>query len=385
MRTPRHPRRRPGARRCARRTRPRARGATPGRPGGTGRTTSWWRLPPADQAVRGVDRADPTGVDDGDPVAELLASSIEWVTSRTVTPSARRSRTICQTSRRARGSRPVVSSSRIATRGRPTRASAIESRCFCPPLSCAKCRPGQGRGRAHRAARPPGAGGRRASDHSSSASRTVILGCSLLSWSCTPRTGVRASRSIRGRCRGPGPSRSRDAEPRDGLDGGRLPGAVGAEDPEDLALLDGERHVVDGEDWRRRTCGGGDVDGWHGSSLAARRVSHIGQLERAAINRSGDVDARRNALRRPPAVRRRHAAGRASAAVAEPRRTPLGEARGPQPDRLHQGPAGDEDDRDGREGRRAAPRLHDPGADLAATPASRSRWPRSSRATGSSA
>ena len=38
------------------------------------------------------------------------------------------------------------------------------------------------------------------------------------------------------------------AQPLDALDGGRLPGAVGPEDAEDLASLDLERHVVDRHD-----------------------------------------------------------------------------------------------------------------------------------------
>ena len=45
----------------------------------------------------------------------------------------------CQVSRRACGSRPVVSSSRIAIFGLPTSASAIDSRCFWPPDSLPNC------------------------------------------------------------------------------------------------------------------------------------------------------------------------------------------------------------------------------------------------------
>src|SRR5690606_21669141 len=57
------------------------------------------------------------------------ASSMKWVTSRTVTPPARTSSMSRQVSRRARGSSPVVSSSRTTTRGSPTRASAMDRRC----------------------------------------------------------------------------------------------------------------------------------------------------------------------------------------------------------------------------------------------------------------
>ena len=57
-------------------------------------------------------------------------------------------------------------------------------------------------------------------------------------------------------------------------------------------------------------------------------------------------------------------AGRAAAAVPRGRRTPVGEAGGPQPDRLGQGPARVLDDRQGGEGRAADAGLHDPGAHL---------------------
>src|SRR5205085_9678536 len=52
---------------------------------------------------------------------------------RSVTPVPLRSASNDQTSRRAAGSRPVVSSSRMATCGLPIRASATDSRCFWPP------------------------------------------------------------------------------------------------------------------------------------------------------------------------------------------------------------------------------------------------------------
>jgi len=61
------------------------------------------------------------------------ASSMKWVTRTIVTPRSRTPSISSQVSRRACGSRPVVSSSSTATRGDPSRASAIESRCFWPP------------------------------------------------------------------------------------------------------------------------------------------------------------------------------------------------------------------------------------------------------------
>ena len=61
---------------------------------------------------------------------------------------------------------------------------------------------------------------------------------------------------------------------------------------------------------------------------------------------------------------RQHAAGRAAAALAEARRADLRQARGPQPDRLGQGPGREGDDR-GRRGRgRDRARPDDPRADL---------------------
>ena len=87
------------------------------------------------------------------------------------------------------------------------------------------------------------------------------------------------------------------------------------------------------------------------------------------------------ALRLPARLGRPHPAGRAAAAVAVGRRAAVGQARGPQPDRLGQGPGGAGDDRGGRGRRLAAAGCDDPRADLRATPASRWRWRPGSRAT----
>ena len=70
------------------------------------------------------------------------------------------------------------------------------------------------------------------------------------------------------------------------------------------------------------------------------------------------------ALRLDARLRRGHAAGRPAAAVAVARRAAVGQARGPEPDRLHQGPRGAEDGRGRGEGRHAPSRLHDPRADV---------------------
>ena len=66
------------------------------------------------------------------------ASSMKCVTSTIVTPVSRISEISPQTSRRAAGSSPVVSSSSTATFGVPMSASATESRCFWPPDSLPK-------------------------------------------------------------------------------------------------------------------------------------------------------------------------------------------------------------------------------------------------------
>ena len=63
------------------------------------------------------------------------ASSMKWVTRTTVTPRSLIPEISAQVSRRACGSRPVVSSSSTAMRGLPTSASAIDSRCRWPPDS----------------------------------------------------------------------------------------------------------------------------------------------------------------------------------------------------------------------------------------------------------
>ena len=83
----------------------------------------------------------------------------------------------------------------------------------------------------------------------------------------------------------------------------------------------------------------------------------------------------------PARPRRQHAARRAAAALAEGGRPALREARGAEPDRLDQGPRREGDDRGRRGLRRARARAASCSSRRAATPASRSRWSRSSRAT----
>ena len=82
---------------------------------------------------------------------------------------------------------------------------------------------------------------------------------------------------------------------------------------------------------------------------------------------------------------RQHAARRAAQHLAEAGRQDLREARGPEPDRLDQGPRREVDDRRRRGLRRADAGPPSARADVRATPATRWRWSRSSRATPSPA
>ena len=68
-------------------------------------------------------------------------------------------------------------------------------------------------------------------------------------------------------------ARVRRAQPADRLDGRGLARAVGAEDGEDLALLDREGHAVDGRAVAVALDEVGDFDDVHGPSLAATRSS----------------------------------------------------------------------------------------------------------------
>ena len=169
--------------------------------------------------------------------ARRSASSMKWVTRTTVTPRSRTSSISCHVSRRACGSRPVVSSSRIAIRGLPTRASAIESRWLLAARELAELRVGAcRRARGRRCSSPC----RLASDRTPRRGRAppgrVISSGSSLSWSWTPRISRSSSRSRRGsRPRTLDRARVGRPEPADRLDGGGLAGAVRPEDGEDLA------------------------------------------------------------------------------------------------------------------------------------------------------
>ena len=71
--------------------------------------------------------------------ASRSASSMYWVVSSTLAPPATRARTWSHRSWRARGSRPVVGSSRNTTCGPPTSVMARSSLRRMPPDSCWPC------------------------------------------------------------------------------------------------------------------------------------------------------------------------------------------------------------------------------------------------------
>src|SRR5712692_124626 len=78
--------------------------------------------------------------------ASWSASSRYWVVSSTVVPPATRSRMKDHMSSRVRGSSPVVGSSRIRTRGRPTRLRTV-SGSFCTSTPLIRARPVSGASR----------------------------------------------------------------------------------------------------------------------------------------------------------------------------------------------------------------------------------------------
>ena len=90
--------------------------------------------------------------------ARRSASSRYWVVSRMVTPSATSSRTICHMTRRLRGSRPVVGSSRKMIRGSPIeRHRQVEAAPHAARVGLRRLRRRRRPARTARAARRPGA------------------------------------------------------------------------------------------------------------------------------------------------------------------------------------------------------------------------------------
>ena len=191
----------------------------------------------------------------------------------------------CQVSRRACGSRPVVSSSRIAIFGLPMSASAIESRCFWPPdslpnVDCALVGEPEVVEQLLASRGVP----RRTRRRGPSPPRRGCWSGSSLSWSWTPTTRRSSSRSrARVEPEHADRARVRRPQPADGLDRGGLAGAVRAEDGEDLALLDREGHAVDRRVVAVALDEVGDFDDVHGPSVARTRAPSAspGRVERA--------------------------------------------------------------------------------------------------------
>ena len=95
-----------------------------------------------------------------------------------------------------------------------------------------------------------------------------------------------------------------------------------------------------------------------------RCPGRLARLTSHDVSPSARWDNRLRALRRHPRRDRQHAARRHAPHVAEARRAPVGQARGQQPHRLHEGPHRQEDDRGRRGLGRAHPRPDDPRADV---------------------
>ena len=160
-------------------------------------------------------------------------------------------------SRRACGSSPVVSSSRIAIFGLPTSASAIDSRCFCPPeslLNAVSPLAGQTEVLDQLLASRPGRG--RTSCRGPAPRRPALRSGSSLSCSCTPSSCRISSAVARGSSPSTGivPPSGRGARrrTRPWWSCRRRSGRGCRRSP----LLDRERHVVHGHGGRRSACGG---------------------------------------------------------------------------------------------------------------------------------
>ena len=203
------------------------------------------------------------------------ASSTSWVTSTTVVPASRTWRTTSQVWRRATGSRFWVSSSRNTSSGRPTSASATNSRWRSPPDSA----PNGRRQRApscHSSASSPSRPGRRvqrgeqlqrlADPHAARAGRRPGAG--------RRSAGAAGRRPRRVEAEHPDPAAVGPAQALEDLDRRRLAGAVRAEQAEQLPALDGERDAAH-DLGRRRSA-------WRGRGPRRRRA---GSCERPARRR----------------------------------------------------------------------------------------------------
>ncbi len=206
------------------------------------------------------------------------ASSSSWVTSRTVVPASRSWETALHTSRRAAGSSPWVSSSRITSRGWFSRASTRKRRWRSPPLMRAEgVRPAVAEAEPlEQQVGVPGPASGEELDGLADAQpvgqaralelaadeRPELLGVAQrLQPEHLDRAAVRPAQSL------------------DALDGGGLAGAVGADQPDDLSGVHVEVEVVDDHAAAVRLGQAADRDhrSWvHGSMLREPGARHIG-------------------------------------------------------------------------------------------------------------
>ena len=203
--------------------------------------------------------------------ASRSASSMRWVTRRTVTP---RSRIDSMSSPRLAAGVRIEAGRQLVEDGDPRPPDEREGDREALLLAARQVAirgvalVGETEVVEQRASGPPD---RRRTRRTGRAPRaTVIRSGSSLSWSWTPTRRPQAvavaagDRSPRTRMR----AGVRRPQTGDGLDGGRLAGAVRAEDAEDLALLDGERHAVDADAVAVALLEVGDFDDVHASQPA---------------------------------------------------------------------------------------------------------------------
>ncbi len=177
------------------------------------------------------------------PAAQASASSISCVTSSTVVPSSCSWRTAAHTFRRAAGSRPWVSSSRMTSRGRFSSARTRNSRCRSPPLSertptAARCASPN-----CSSSSPPSRARRGAEQRDRLGHPQPVRQRRILQLAADQRAQVRGLRDrvVAEHPQDPG---VRLAQPLDAFDGRGLPGAVGADQPHDFSGGDVEVQTV---------------------------------------------------------------------------------------------------------------------------------------------
>ena len=179
------------------------------------------------------------------------ASSTSWVTRTTVVPASRTRRTTSQVRRRPTGSRFWVSSSRNTSRGpADEREGDEQALALAAGEGAERPAPEAARAATPRPARRA-AGARDGARRTAAGPRRPACGRAGRRPGAGRRSaGAAGRRHVPGRGRAPRPSRRRRRpEALEDLDRGGLAGAVRAEQPEQLALLDGEGDAV--EDRRR--------------------------------------------------------------------------------------------------------------------------------------